>query len=177
MGLFIRDDSYDESKRMTGFNRYKQLLSFYGFHWVKLNMITFVSAIPFIAGITYSFFSSSLLINICSSILGGAIMGPFIAALTDNIYRAMRDDTGLRWDNYKKGLRQNLFCSITPGIILAVFIGAYSFIFYLNFYANAIVISKLSFFSISIALFLFIFFENLFWPQLVLFNQPFSFCS
>lgn len=40
MGLFVRDDDYDESHRMTGFNRYKQLLSFFAGHWVKLNLIS-----------------------------------------------------------------------------------------------------------------------------------------
>ncbi|MCR5415969.1 MAG: hypothetical protein K6E79_04160 [Pseudobutyrivibrio sp.] len=174
MGLFVRDDTYDESQRMTGFNRYKQLLSFYGLHWVKLNIITFVVSIPLILGITYSLLSTSLLLLIPLCIILGALTGPFVGALVDNIYRAMRDDSGLRWDNYKKGLRQNFRCSLLPGAILGLFIGTYSYILYLSLFSQAIVIDSFSMVALTIALILFLNFENLFWPQLVLFNQPLS---
>ena len=40
MGMFFADDSYDESRRMEGFRRYKQLLSFYAGRWVKVNLLT-----------------------------------------------------------------------------------------------------------------------------------------
>ena len=39
MGLF-RDDT-DYTFRQSGFARYKQLMSFYGFHWLRLNMLAF----------------------------------------------------------------------------------------------------------------------------------------
>lgn len=55
MGLFVRDDiDYNESVRMTGFNRYKQLLSFYAGHWTILNLIMTLGALPLIFGITFS---------------------------------------------------------------------------------------------------------------------------
>ncbi len=174
MGLFVRDNDYDESQRMTGFNRYKQLLSFYGTHYVKLNIITFVSALPLIIGIGYSILTTSLIFAIVFGLLGGAILGPFIAALVDTMYRGMRDDAGLRWDNYKKGLRQNIWCSLFPGAILGLFISIYCFIFFLYFYANAISFSGVSLFALAVALVLFVIFEDLLWPQLVLFNQPLS---
>ena len=40
MGMFFADDRYDESRRMEGFGRYKQLLSFYAGRWVKVNLLT-----------------------------------------------------------------------------------------------------------------------------------------
>lgn len=172
MGLFIRDDSYDESIRMTGFNRYKQLLSFFGFHWVKLSIITFITALPLIIGIAYAMLSTSLLLALLFGAIGGAILGPFIAALVDSMYRAFRDDPGLRWDNYKKGLRQNIKCALIPGAILGLFISLYCFIFYLNYYANAIIVNTYSAIAFLIALTFFINLQNLFWPQLILFNQP-----
>ena len=45
MALF-RDDT-DYTHRQEGFGRYKQLISFYGFHWLRLNLLT-------TAGISFS---------------------------------------------------------------------------------------------------------------------------
>ncbi len=172
MGLFVRDDTYDESQRMTGFNRYKQLLSFYGLHWLRLGIITFLSTIPLIIGIGYALLSTSLLLALIFGAIGGAIMGPFIAALVDNMYRAFREAPCLGLDIYKKGLVQNLRCSLIPGAVLGLFAGVYSFIFYLNFYANAINVNTYSWIALLIAFAFFINLQNLLWPQLVLFNQP-----
>lgn len=50
MGMFFADDSYDESRRMEGFQRYKQLLSFYAGRWVKVNLLTTLGALPLVLG-------------------------------------------------------------------------------------------------------------------------------
>lgn len=172
MGLFVRDDDYNESIRMTGFNRYKQLLSFFAGHWTVLNILTFFSAIPLILGITFSILSTSLLLLLPTSFLGGLILGPFLAALVDSIQRSLREDTGLRWENYKKGLSQNWKCSFIPGGITGIIIGIYIFLFYLIIYENALTLSFFSIILIFISMILFLIIENLYWPQLVLFAQP-----
>ncbi len=52
MALFFRDSpSYDVSRRLTGFDRYWQLLGFYAFRWFKVNLITLVGAAPLAFGI------------------------------------------------------------------------------------------------------------------------------
>ena len=51
MGLFFADDRYDESRRMQGFGRYKQLLSFYAGRWVKVNLLAVLGGLPLAAGI------------------------------------------------------------------------------------------------------------------------------
>lgn len=53
MGMFFADDSYDESRRMEGFQRYKQLLSFYAGRWVKVNLLTTLGALPLVLGVTF----------------------------------------------------------------------------------------------------------------------------
>lgn len=174
MGLFVRDDDYDESKRMTGFNRYKQLLSFFSGHWTILNIITFFAALPLMISITLSILSSSILILIPSCFISGMILGPFLAALADSIQRGLREDTNNRWQNYKKGLRQNIFCSLIPGAILGLFIGVYSFLFYMVVYTDAITLSPATIALILFSIILVLNFQNLYWPQLVLFNQPFK---
>lgn len=172
MGLFVRDDDYDETVRMTGFNRYKQLLSFYAGHWFKLGFIAFVSAIPLMAAITYSILTSSLIVLLISTPLTGMVLGPFFAGLVDAIMRGLRDDTGLRWNNYKKSLRQNFPASLFHGAILGLIVGIYSFIVYLVTSGFLPGISS-GFYVVGIvAMIILLIFENLLWPQFVLFNQP-----
>lgn len=174
MGLFVRDDDYDESVRMTGFNRYKQLLSFYSGHWFILGLISFVSAIPLIIAIAYSILSSSLLLLLIFCPIGGAILGPFFAGLVDSIMRGLRDDTGMRWDNYKKALKQNFPASIFPGAFLGLIIGIFCFVVYLTS-STAFITPTRGFYIIAlISLTILLTFENLFWPQFVLFNQSFK---
>lgn len=172
MGLFIRDDDYDESLRMTGFNRYKQLLSFFAGHWVKLNLITTLGAIPLFFAVSFSILNSSILLLLPLSFLGGMVFGPFISGLIDSFQRALREDTNNRWDNYRKGFRQNIKCSLIPGGILGLTIGVYSFYFYMMYLSTV----KASPATIAIVLFsmcILIIVFTLYWPQLVLFQQPF----
>ena len=94
MGLFFADDSYDESRRMQGFGRYKQLLSFYAGRWVKVNLLTVLGALPLAAGIAAAILTSSILVLIPASLVGGAVFGPFLAALYDSLFRGLRDAPG-----------------------------------------------------------------------------------
>lgn len=172
MGFLVRDDEYDESKRMTGFRRYKQLLSFFAGHWTKLNLITFLSAIPYIAGLFFSYQTSSLLILVPSSFVGGMIIGPFFAGLVDSIQRGLREDTNNRWENYKKGLKQNFTCSLLPGGLTGLVVGIYFYLLSLwNWGAISLQGAPLFICIVSFVLFLII--EILYWPQLVLFKLPF----
>lgn len=174
MALLFREDSdYDESKRMTGFHRYRQLLSFYAGHWTKLNLICFFSLLPLIVGITISILASSLLLLIPLSILGGILCGPFLSALMDSIHRGLRDASGRLWDNFKKGLKQNAVCSLLPGGILGFMLGIYSFFFYLLSLEASVpspATIGLILFSFFVALTIF----HLYWSQLVLFELDFK---
>ena len=96
MGLFVREDAHDDPDvRQVGFNRYKQLLSRHASSWLKLNLLTVAGALPLAAGIGYAILSSSILVLIPLSILGGMIWGPFLAGLYDGILRGLRDAAGV----------------------------------------------------------------------------------
>lgn len=98
-------------------------------------------------------------------------MGPFLSGLIDSFQRALREDTNNRWENYKKGLRQNLTCSLLPGGIFGLVIGIYSFFFYMLYLApvkSSTATTALVWFALCIAIIIF----TLYWPQLVLFQQP-----
>ena len=164
------DPSYDLSVRQTGFNRYKQCLSFYGAHWFQVGLLTTVGALPLATGIILSVMSSSVLVLIPSSILGGMILGPFLAGMFDAVLRGLRDDPNNWWANYKRSWKQNWAGSLLPGAFLGLFIGMYAFMASLFWWSQVAPSPG------TVALYLFsglilIVFTTLFWPQLVLFQQ------
>lgn len=170
MGMFFADDSYDESRRMEGFQRYKQLLSFYAGRWVKVNLLTTLGALPLVLGVTFSVLSSSVLVLIPASLAGGAIFGPFLAALYDSIFRGLRDAPGSWWDHYRRSWKQNGRASLLPGALVSLLTGMYVFMMYMLWSAPAFP----SWGTLLACLFSAVFFAALnllYWPQLVLFQQ------
>lgn len=171
MGLFFPDDpSYDLSVRQTGFNRYKQLLSLYFPNWFKVNLFTLTGAVPLAVGISAAILSSSILVLIPCSLLGGMIFGPFLAGMYDAILRGLRDDPQHWWKSYKRSWKQNWKSSLLPGAILGLLVGMYSFMGMLFWW------SQLSPGLGTVALYLLsglvvLLLCTLYWPQLVLFEQ------
>ena len=171
MGLFVHEDPYyDPSVRQVGFNRYKQLLSQHAFSWIKLNLLTVLGALPLAAGIGYAILSSSILVLIPLSILGGMIWGPFLAGLYDGILRGLRDAPESWWAAWRKSWRQNGRESLLPGGILGLLIGMYAFMAALFWWSSAPqTLGTIVLYLFSGALFLLL--NTLYWPQLVLFRQ------
>ncbi len=171
MGLFTPDDPYEDlSVRQTGFARYKQLLSEHAGHWFRINLLTVAGALPLAAGIFVSILSSSVLVLLPCSLLGGAVFGPFLAGLFDSVLRALRDDPNNWWTNYKKSWRQNWAGSLLPGALLGLFVGVYAFMGNLFWWAQ----SAPSLGTVALWLFsgfVLLILNTLFWPQLVLFRQ------
>ena len=171
MGLFVRDDpEYNESYRMVGFNRYKQLLSFHAGNWLKVNLITTAGALPFAFGCAYAMLSSSSLVMIAAGVIGGMILGPFWAAFMTSIMKGLMDAPGRFWDNYKKAFKQNLKSSLLPGAVCGLFISMFIFMAFMMYYASSTPTAG----TIALYLFgalLFIMVNTMLWPQLVLFDQ------
>lgn len=171
MGLFVHEDPYyDPDVRQVGFNRYKQLLSRHTFSWIKLNLLTVLGALPLAAGIGYAILSSSILVLIPVSILGGMIWGPFLAGLYDGILRGLRDAPESWWTAWRRSLRQNGRESLLPGAVLGLLIGMYAFMAALFWWSAAPqTLGTIALYLFSGALFLLL--NTLYWPQLVLFRQ------
>ena len=164
------DPSYDPSVRQRGFNRYKQCLSFYGVHWFQVGLLTTLGALPLATGIILAVMSSSVLVLIPCSVLGGMIFGPFLAGMFDAVLRGLRDDPNNWWQNYKRSWRQNWRGSLLPGAFLGLFTGMYAFMATLFWWSQVAPSPG------TVALYLFsglvlIVLTTLFWPQLVLFHQ------
>ena len=171
MGLFTpHDPGYDPDVRQTGFNRYKQLLSLYACHWLKVNLLTVTGAVPLTAGILFAVLSTSILVLIPCSILGGMVFGPFLAGMYDAVLRGLRDAPDNWWAAYKKSWRQNWRDSLLPGAILGLLLGMYAFMTGMLWWAQASPTPG----TVALYLFsglLFLLLNTLFWPQLVLFRQ------
>lgn len=174
MGLFVREDpGYNENIRQAGFNRYKQLLALRFGQWWKAGMIALAGFIPLAAGITCAILTSSVLVLIPSSILGGMIAGPFLAGLYDAILRGLRDDP-LPWkEAWSRSWRQNWRESLIPGAVMGLMIGLYAFMAMLFWWAEvppSLGTVALYLFSLLLVLAA----NALLWPQLVLFQQSLS---
>lgn len=171
MGLLIPEDrEYQDDRRQVGFNRYKQLLSRHTGEWLTINLITLLGALPLALGIGFGIATSSILVLIPASLLGGMIFGPFLSGLYDSVLRRMRDDTMTWKKNYAKSWKQNALGSLIPGAVLGLLTGLYCFMGMLFWWATvAPSAMTVVFYLLSMAVVLSI--VNLYWPQLVLFRQ------
>ena len=171
MGMFVREDpNYDESVRQKGFNRYKQLLSIRFGQWWKINLLTLVGFVPLAAGIFCAIASTSLLVLLPCSILGGMISGPFLAGIYDAVLRGLRDDPMPWKDAYARSWKQNWRGSLLPGALLGLMLGLYAFmgmLFWVSEVPPSLGTVALYLFAMLLALVV----STLYWPQLVLFDQ------
>ncbi len=171
--LFAEDPHFDETERQTGFYRYRQLLSTRFGRWWKTNLLTLAGLAPLTAGISYAVMSSSVLVLLPCSLLGGIIAGPFLAGMYDAVLQGLRDDPKPWWDCYKRSWKQNWRGSLIPGALLGLFAGVCAFMAMLFWWAErspSLGTVAIYLFAILVVLIV----NTLYWPQLVLFRQKIS---
>lgn len=164
---------FNENERQTGFYRYRQLLSARFGRWWKTNLLTLAGFAPLAAGVFYSVASSSILVLLLCSLLGGMIAGPFLAGMYDAILRGLRDAPLPWWDCYKKSWKQNWRGSLIPGALLGLAAGMYTFMAMLFWWAErspSLGTVALYLFALLVVLIV----NTIYWPQLVLFRQKAS---
>lgn len=171
MGLFFPDDE----KRFTygraiGFARYKEVLEGSFKEFFIVGFITLGFLLPFGLGMVYAILTTSSLVMLVVSIVGGAVSGPGVACMYDIILRRLRDDKSDWWVCYKKSMRQNWRAAILPGMVQCVFLG------FLIFSGALLWWAKLpgSIWTAAILAFsalLFMMVLSVWWPQVVLFDQ------
>ncbi|MGM9604586.1 MAG: hypothetical protein ACI3XG_05935 [Faecousia sp.] len=171
MGMFVPEDKfYDETKRQTGLNRYKQLLGRHFGDWLKLNALTILGLLPLAAGIGLAIGTSSILVLLPCAAAGGMIFGPFLSGMYDSLLRAMRDDPMPWWQNYQKSWKQNFRGSLVPGALLGLMVGIFCFMGMMLWWAQtAPSLGTILLFLFSSLLTMVI--AQLYWSQLVLFQQ------
>ena len=171
MGVFFHEDpDYFPNMRKKGFARYKQVLERDWKQFFLVDLLALASLIPYGLGVGYAVLSSSVLVLIGVSIVGGAIAGPGLACMYDRILRSLRDDQADWWYSWKRALKQNLRASILPGILMCTFIGFYIFACAMVWWSNLpITAGTVAIMAASALAFLSIF--SVWWPQIVLFDQ------
>lgn len=174
MGLFFAEDpQFDETERQTGFYRYRQLLSARFGRWWKANLLTMAGFVPLTAGISFAVATSSVLVLLPCSILGGMIAGPFLAGIYDAILRGLRDDPRPWWDCWRQAWGQNWKSSLVPGALLGLITGVYVFMAMLFWWAErAPSLGTIAIYLFAMLVVLIV--NTLYWPQLVLFRQKAS---
>ena len=171
MGLFFADSK----KRFTpgrpvGFARYREVLEASFKEFFLVGFITLVFLIPFGLGMAYAILSSSVLVMLVASVIGGAISGPGVACMYDIILRRLRNDKSDWWVCYKKSIRQNWCAAVLPGIVECVLLGFLMFSGALLWWAKLpISIVTRAILALSVLLFLMVL--SVWWPQVVLFDQ------
>ncbi|MBQ6734406.1 MAG: hypothetical protein IJR00_05805 [Lachnospiraceae bacterium] len=171
MAFLFRDDGYDASKRQTGFARYRQLLSYFGFAWWKAGFLTVLGLLPLAFGIVSAILLSSFVVLLPASLAGGMIFGPFLAALYDAVMRGLRFSPDNWWASYKRSWKQNWKASLFPGALLGLMLGAYAFMAYIAFTLDTWRDGR-TIAAYLLSAFLLVLINSLYWPQLVLFSLP-----
>lgn len=174
MGLFFPSDPIPENGRAKGFDRYREILERDWTHFVLGGLIATAAFIPFGIGMAIAFVSSSFLIALAAGIIGGAFFGPFLYALIDGIFRALRDAPGPWVNNFYSSVRKNWKSALLPGAFLGLFLSTVIFMGMQMFIwsearqtAGTIVLAITSL-ILSTMLF------TTYWAQLVLFEQSLS---
>lgn len=151
MALFFRDDdtTYEEG-RPTGFRRYTEMLGDHWFDWMRAGLLTTLGMLPLAAGIGVSVLSTSILLLIPLSLIGGMIFGPFYSAYHDVILRGIRYGRGSWWEMYVTGWKQNWKTSLLSGALIGLFAGVYTFMAFLLYWrVTAIPVSTVIMYFLS----------------------------
>lgn len=162
-------------KRLTGFSRYIEVLERNIKLFLLTNLMTLIGFLPFAIGVALSILSSSVLVLIPSCMIGGIFAGPALSCMYDAVMRSLRDASRSWWLDYKHAWKQNWRQSILPGILFCLLLGFYIFMAMLFWWS----IQFPGWGTIAIyvcSLFLFTMFFSIFWPQIVLFEQPLKQC-
>lgn len=171
MPLFRNNYNSGTGRRLTGGARFRELLGRDLARFLIANLFTLLGFLPAAAGIVYAVLSSSILLLVPACIIGGVFAGPAIACMHDVIFRSLRDAPGKFTANYRRALKQNWKQAILPGIVLSLMLGFYAFMIMMLWWSQVKPgIGTISLLAVGILLF-FMFF-SVYWPLLVLFDQP-----
>jgi len=171
MNLFRIDMRPGTGRRLTGRERYRELLGRDLFRFLLTNLLTLLGFLPLVAGVSLAILSSSILILLPACAIGGMAAGPAIACMHDTILRSLRDAPGSLAKNYRRALKQNWRQALVPGIIFSLMLGFYAFMIMMLWWAK----TPPGWGSVALLFFgmlLFFMFFTVYWQLLVLFDQP-----
>lgn len=171
MALFFPEDPHPVKGRLTGFDRYRQVLERDAMSFFLGGLVSLAGFLPFGLGMLYAILSTSTLVMLASSVLGGLFAGPALYGMYDLLFRSLRDAPSDWWTSYRNAIRQHWKSALIPGIVFCLFLGFITFAALLLFWWPVSMPSPgtvvLFFTSLLITTML----SSVYWPQLVLFQQ------
>ncbi len=171
MALLFREDPHHGPGRLTGFDRYREVLERDVMPFFLGGFVTLLGFVPFALGMGYAILSSSALVMLAASVVGGLFAGPFVYAMYDLIFRSLRDAPQNWWPDYRKALKNNWKCALLPGVVLCLFLGCAIFAGMLLYWWAVSLPSIGTTLLFLLSLLLATMLLTVYWPQLVLFEQ------
>ncbi len=159
---------YGAGRRLSGKNRYLELLSRDLVRFLQVNLLTILCLLPLLLAVDYAIVTRSVLVLLCLCIPSGIPAGAGITGMYDCVLRSLRDAPGGMWENYKKAWKQNFKGAILPGIVFSLVVGFYGFVLFvlgLGEIANG----KLFYALYLVGIFLFSLIYTVLWPMYTLF--------
>lgn len=174
MALFSFDRQLNGTgERLSGYARFRELLGRDFKRFFLVNLLTLTGFLPFFLGVLYALLSSSILVLIPACVIGGMLAGPFLSCTYDAVFRSLRDAPGGCMENFRRAWRQNWKASLLPGILFCLMLGFYAFMLMMFSLSS----HGVGFGTIAVVLLgmvLFAMFFSVYWPLVVLFEQPVS---
>lgn len=154
-----------------GFERYRAVLEERWSQWFLVGLLTLLGLAPFGFGLLLAITSESVLVLFGACVIGGLFAGPALYGLYDAVFRGLRDAPGRWTDQYKQALAKNWKEALVPGIFFCLLVGAYLFMGMLFLWAVVPPTpGTLFLYGVSLCFFTMLF--AVYWPLLVLFDQP-----
>lgn len=172
MGMFFAEDpAHSDGGRLTGFDRYREVLERDFISFMLCGLVTLVFFLPFALGMAYAVLSTSVMMMFVASVVGGLFAGPGIYGMYDLLFRSLRDAPGKWWKSYKKALAENWKSALLPGVVFCLFLGIIIFAGLLMFWWAETLPSwgTIVVYVVSTLITTMVF--AVYWPQLVLFKQ------
>lgn len=160
-----------DEPRKKGGARFLELTLRDGGHFLAANLLLCLAAAPGIAGAAAGLYRENPAAAVLAGAAGGALAGPFFAALCDTLLRALRDEAGYWGHVYRRALRANAAASLLPGAIFGTLTAAQAAALLSMINRGGTVWGYAALFAGLLATAAF---SAVLWPQLVLLELPFG---
>lgn len=114
--------------RKTGLPRFFELMGRDLWSFYKASFLCLLAFAPGAALTGYGLLGPSLLLTLLGGLLGGLLGAPALCGMVDTVLRALRDEPGYWWMQYRKALRLDWKESLLPGGVFGLLLGLWMFV-------------------------------------------------
>lgn len=103
--------------------KFFRILSLHGRGIMVSGLFAGLSSAVYILAMVLALKHRALIFMLAGAPLGGLLVMPQLVGLADTVFRAMRREAGLWWENYKRAWKRNLKASVAPGLLMGLLFG------------------------------------------------------